>query len=155
MDVKTFVTRSGKANITCPECNKVRQMNVSRFRKMNKEIRLKCTCTCNHVFTIVLERRQHIRIEVDLKGNLNYNNQKIPVRVTDVSRVGMKIRCHQKLDIKLGEKLLVNFILDDITKSRITKEVIVKTINPFFVGTAFVSSDHYDKFGNYILFKNS
>jgi hypothetical protein len=52
----------------------------------------------------------------------------------------------------VGEKLLVEFQLDDRTKSQLKKEVVVRTITPQFVGTEFVSDNFYENaLGFYLL----
>lgn len=153
MAPKVFVTKTGKANITCPQCGKVKQMDAARFNSVKKEIKLKCTCTCKNVFPITLERRQHVRKPVDLKGVLLWKETKTPIRIEDVSRIGLKVVTSTPLKIAPETKVTLRFILDDVWKSKIAKEVVVKSVNENVLGMAFVSPDHYDKFGNYILFQ--
>jgi len=152
MAQKVFVTNSGKANFSCPECGKTRQMDVSRFHNVDKEVKLKCTCTCKHKFSVVLERRKHIRKGVDLEGQILFEKEKYPVKVLDISRLGLKIRTDEILDLNPGDKTVIDFILDDAGSSKVSKEVIVRTVNETDIGTEFSSHDHYDKLGTYILF---
>lgn len=152
MAQKVFVSKSGKANFSCPECGKTKQLDVSRFHDLNKEVKLKCTCTCKHKFSVILERRKHIRKDVDLDGDIILEGEKYPIKVLDISRLGLKIRTDEVLDINPGDKTIIDFILDDAGSSRVSKEVIVRTTNENTIGIEFSSHDHYDKLGTYILF---
>jgi hypothetical protein len=152
MAQKIFMTKSGKATIICPECGKVKQMDVSKFTDVNKSVNLKVTCACGHRFPIMLERRLHIRKNVDLKGHMVVKHKSYGIKVLDMSRLGLKIRIEKALDIQKGEKILINFILDDPGESRVEKEVLVKKVSGTDIGVEFISQDHYDKFGPYLLF---
>jgi len=149
---KIFITRSGKANITCAQCGKVSGTDVSKFKHTDKAVNLKVTCACGHKFSVILERRLHIRKGVDLKGTLTFKDKKYGMKIFDISRMGLKLRTEIILAIQEGERLVIDFILDDFGKSRVEKEVIVKKTNGTDIGVEFTSHNHYDKFGPYILF---
>ncbi|NOX34375.1 MAG: PilZ domain-containing protein [Deltaproteobacteria bacterium] len=152
MTQKAFLTKSGKANFSCPECGKTRQMDVSRFTNVEKEVKLKCTCTCRHVFSVVIERRMHIRKKVDLSGALLFGNKRHPVKVVDISRLGLKLRTKGLPDLNPGDRVVIEFTLDDAWNSLVSKEVNIKKINQKDIGVEFSSRDHYDKLGTYLLF---
>lgn len=152
MAQKVFITKSGKANITCPECGKIRAMDVSRFANVDKTVSLKVTCTCGHSFSVMLERRLHIRNDVNLCGQTIFKDEKYEFKILDISRRGLKIKTGKAMDIQKGEKLVIDFILDDPGQSSVQKEVIVRKVNGIDIGVEFTSSDHYDKFGPYLLF---
>jgi len=152
MAQKVFITRSGKASFSCPECGKTKQLDVSRYNTVDKEVKLKYTCTCKHIFSVILERRKYIRKKVDLPGVLILGNKKYPVNVIDITRAGLKIRTKGLLELHLQDKVVLEFILDDPGGSKVSKEAIIKKINQMNIGVEFFSQDHYDKFGAYILF---
>lgn len=149
---KTFVTKNGKANFLCPACGRSKHMDVSKYGDIKKEVRLKCTCACKHVFSVTLERRRHVRKAVNLKGNISFGKLSQPVRIVDVSRLGLKIRAENELVFTVEDKVIVDFVLDDVHHSKVSKEMIVKIIHGKEAGLKFTSGDHYDKFGNYILY---
>jgi len=152
MAQKVFITRSGNASFSCPECGKIKQLDVSRYNTVDKEVKLRYTCTCKHVFSVILERRKHIRKKVDLPGTLILMNKKYPINVTDISRIGLKIRTKGLLDLHLKDKVVIEFVLDDPGGSKVSKEVIIKKMKQTNIGVEFCSQNHYDKFGAYILF---
>jgi len=153
---KVFVTKKGNANFTCPECSNIKQMDVSKFCNIDKKVTLKVTCSkCKHKFSVGLERRQHVRKTVALDGFLNIKNNKISVKIIDISRLGLKIKTTAKLDLNIGDKLILDFVLDDVTHSKVSKEVMIKKMNEREIGVQFLSLDHYDKLGSYLLFQFS
>jgi len=149
---KVFVTQDNKAKVICPECGKVRQMDVSKFSNYEKEVRLKCTCVCKHSFGILLERRKHIRRAVNLAGTLTVDSTELPVTITDISRRGLKVMLDEPVDLSVNDKVILNFVLDDAGNSHVRKEVIVRKVMDTQIGVEFLSQDHYDKLGPYLLF---
>ena len=152
MTPKIFLTKSGKAGLLCPECGKTKLMDIERFSHRDKEIRLKITCKCSHIFSVILERRKHVRIGVNLPGVLIAGKKKYSMVIIDISRMGLKIRTEKVLDLNLDDKVIIQFILDDVGKSRISKEVVIKKIDQQHISVVFLSQEHYDKFGVYLLF---
>lgn len=152
MTQKVFVTKNGKANVSCPGCGKVKPMDVSRFKTMDQKVKLKCTCSCKTIFPIELERRQHIRKPVSLNGELLFGDKLAPIIVVDVSRLGLKLKTRNPFKLVKDDKITVKFTLDDVGKSRVSKEAEIKSVTADSLGVAFTSTDHYDKFGHYILF---
>ncbi len=149
---KVFITRSGSASFACPECGKIRRLDVSRYNAEEKEVKLKYTCTCGHIFSVILERRKHVRRKVDLPGVLIMGEKKYPVNVIDISRMGLKIKTRRILDLHPEDKAVVAFTLDDVGESRVSKDVVIRKINQAAVSVEFLSHEHYDKFGPYLLF---
>lgn len=149
---KIFYRNNGKIDIKCPKCGKSGQMDISKYVKMDKALNFKAACKCKHVFSISIERRRHIRKLVNLKGVLIQESQHYPVRVLDISKLGMRILTERGLNIMEGERLSVKFILDDPRRSEVSKEIVVRRKQGRDIGCEFVSHEHYDDFGKYLLF---
>jgi hypothetical protein len=152
MGLKVFMNKNKMVTISCPKCKEIRQMDVSKYYDVDTEVKLKYACTCKHKMSVILERRQHAREEISLEGHIVRNLKKYAMLVVDISRFGLKIKHIEKLELKVGEKIHVEFTLDDLKQSRIYKGVIVRTISSEEIGVQFESSDHYDKLGPYLLF---
>jgi hypothetical protein len=152
---KVFMTSSGKVNLACPACGKVKQADVSQFKNTNQKVKLNCTCACKHKFSVILERRRHIRKDVNLVGNLVFDHQTCPVKIVDISRTGLKVKAIQVLKLNPGDKAVIHFTLDDPSGSKVSKQVIIRKINQKEIGVEFLSKDHYDPYGAYILFHSS
>lgn len=61
--------------------------------------------------------------------------------VRDLSRSGLKLELEKEGELKVGDKLVVEFKLDNPQKTAIKKEVLVKTTFGNYVGTEFCSRD--------------
>jgi hypothetical protein len=49
--------------------------------------------------------------------------------------------------------LVVEILLDDPQASLVRKEVVVRSVSGHLLGVEFVSTDHYDKLGPYLLYR--
>ena len=74
------------------------------------------------------------------------------MEILDLSRSGLRMEINTDAEIKVGDILKLQFTLDDKQNSEVTKEVIVRSISGHSLGTEFLSLDHYDKLGSYLLF---
>ncbi len=152
MAEKIFLTKNAEAVVLCPECGKTKMMNFDRFLDIDKEIKLKVTCKCSHVFSVILERRKYFRKQVDLKGGLINGNENYSISIIDISRTGLKLRTKEALDLNPDDKVVIEFTLDDASRSKISKDGIIRKIAKKYIGVEFLSQSHYDKFGQYLLY---
>lgn len=152
MTQRIFLTKSGTANSACPECGELQTLDVSKYQNIEKEVRLKCTCKCKHVFPVILERREHVRKEVLFPGVIFLKRKQRPVTIVNISRFGLQIRISRALNITSGDRVNIEFTLDDATRSRVRKKMIVRNIVENKIGMEFVDRNHYDKLGSYLLF---
>lgn len=158
---KIFVTSDNRATLVCNACGNRQRRDVSRFTGLQQEVRLKWRCTCGEVNRVVLERRNFIRIIVNLRGTFSFYSQDgrfsmAPMVVVNLSRGGLQFKreaYRRTHPFQEGDHLTVQFDLDDKNKSSITREVVVSTIRKDgTVGAEFLSKEHYDPLGTYIAF---
>ncbi|MCP3874362.1 MAG: hypothetical protein GY699_14560 [Desulfobacteraceae bacterium] len=159
MTQKLFVDKNNIIHVTCPKCGNERDKDVSLYLNLSLDqaIQFRYNCPCGHKFSLLIERRQYIRKSVNLKGVLICNRHKykilvLDILIMDISRYGLKIKLIDKLNIEKGQKVVIEFQLNDKLKSNVTKEAIIKNVIFPSIGVEFLSFDHYDKFGKYILF---
>ncbi len=138
-----YVGSDNKVALACPGCEKAKVVDVSKYLKssgsVNLTYRFRCDdCECGHkdcneclhnecsqgyVNTVKLERRVHIRKDTMLPGKLTLNSDDhLPVQVLDLSRTGARIRVSSPITVKLGQKVIIDFQLDDRKKTAIQKE---------------------------------
>lgn len=149
MTEKVFITEQDKATIICPECKLSTTTDASKYKKINKEVRLKINCTCGHSYSILLERRNQFRRETNLPGKYilrssSGTEKKGSLTVRNISRGGLKLELKLMPPIKPGSRLSVEFNLDDRHETLIRKDVIVKVIIDPVVGAEFSSFDSSD-----------
>jgi predicted DNA-binding antitoxin AbrB/MazE fold protein len=153
MAIKIFVTSDKMATFPCPECGKSYKKDVSKFIDHETQVKLKYRCKCKNSFSVVLERRRSIRKNVDFRGYLLNKQQRIPLTVIDISQHGMKIKILEKLPLKEGQKIQIEFSLDDSKKSMVSKTVQVNKIMPSLtLGCEFMEQVHYGDLGKFFLF---
>ncbi len=140
------------AMIICPKCKESKNENVSEHIDCNETVKLEQKCSCGYVHSVILERRKRYRKTTNLPGVFNYivagkQAAKGSITVKDISRAGICFTLleNAKQSFAVGDKLIVEFHLDNALKSLIKKDVIIKYIRGSYVGTEFCSVDLYDK----------
>jgi len=93
------------------------------------------------------EKRRYFRKRVDLNGQ--YRNQLTgspgEVLVEDVSFKGLKMTTIGPSDIKSGDRLSIEFTLDNPRKSRIRREPRARHVDQNRIGIEFINPPAYDK----------
>jgi hypothetical protein len=161
---KIFVKSDNRATLVCDGCGKRHRKDVTRFTRLKQEVRLKWTCPCGAVNRAVLERRHFVRFKVNLSGKFSFYSQDgqfsvTPLVVVDISQGGLQFRRRTGLGnypFREGDQLAVQFDLDDRNRSSIHREVGVRTIREDgSVGAEFLSKEHYDRLGPYLLYHSA
>lgn len=154
---KVFVNKDKMIHLTCPKCGHKRDKDVSKYIVLDQAVQLKYKCPCGNNFSLLLERRRYVRKEVNFDGSLICGKKKysilvLDILVLDISRYGLKIKLIDHFDIEKEQHVIVEFLLDDKTNSKVSKEAVVRNVDLPTIGVEFLSHDHYDKFGAYMLF---
>jgi predicted RNA-binding Zn-ribbon protein involved in translation (DUF1610 family) len=143
---KVFITSKNTATFVCPECGNSTVADVTKYAALDSAVTVKCTCNCGHLFKVSLEKRRQYRKTTDLPGMYYYSMangemDKGIMRVVDISSNGLKLKLNVERKFKGGEKLRVEFHLDDKRHTFINKEVIVRNVHKDLVGTSFASTE--------------
>lgn len=151
---KVFIAKDNTATFVCPECQKSKTANVSKYKNIEKAVRVNFKCPCGHSYSVLLERRKHIRKHLNLSGTFvnKKNSERGTITITDLSRSGLRIKLNFQQNIEPGDTLDLEFTLDDKLRSVVKKEVIVRSVKDLSVGVEFIHSEHFDKLGPYLLF---
>jgi hypothetical protein len=152
MKQTVFVNSENKAIFTCPKCTKAKTVNIANLVNEKKEIKVKCTC--GHVYPVVLERRKFYRKKTNLPGIfiLEQNKKEYSMIVTNLSRYGLEFNSSESEKLKVGDRVGVEFRLDDKTRSLIKKKIIIRKIEEKTIGAEFCFPDEYDKALGFYLF---
>ena len=142
MKQKIFLTGDKLAAIECPKCSKTKLADVSKFKHISRKVKIKVHCPCGHIFPVILERRRHIRKLSNFPGAYYFfipgkGRQKRVMTVKDVSLSGIKLKLNAPPLFKEGDRLTVEFRLDDSKRSLIRKEVRIRKIAALSVGAEF------------------
>ena len=113
---------------------------------------MKCHCPCGRDFSVFLERRVWPRKTTSRPGVLTRVVDGKAVNswalvVEDLSRSGLRIRLvvSDKDALKVGDRAVVRFLLEDNDKSLVMKDVVIRRIDGIHFGAEFVSSNANDE----------
>jgi hypothetical protein len=150
-----FVNGKNKAVFTCPECTKSKTVDTSKFVIEKKKLSIKVKCSCGHIYPVVLERRKYYRKKTNLPGIfiLEQNMKEYSIVVTNISRFGLEFNSSESERLKVGDRIGVEFRLDDKSRSLIRKKIIIRTIEEKKIGAEFCFPDEYDKALGFYLFR--
>ncbi len=157
MEIKIFVNVENMATFICPECNTTKTANVVKYMEYNSKVSINCRCkNCNFRYLAYLERRKYYRKNVNFTGTyIMLENTVIRgnLIVKDISRSGIQFEVPKQVKFKKDAILDIKFILDDVNKSLIKKQIKVISIkkNGYTVGVKYTSLDDYDQLGPYLL----
>jgi len=157
---KVFISSDDTITFKCPKCNKPRTVDVSTYKNLEKAERVKVKCACGNTYYSLIEKRKQFRKRANFPGTFIHIVSDIPrdkgtMIVTDVSRTGLKIKLNSKREFILGDKIIVEFHLDDKNRSLIKKECIIKKIFDLEFGIEFISvhpSDPSDRAIGFYMF---
>ncbi|MFC1887041.1 hypothetical protein ACFLZM_08305 [Thermodesulfobacteriota bacterium] len=177
---RVFLTDEDTANFSCPKCNAYRELNVSKYKKIEKSVRLKYKCQCGHSYSVILERRQGgLRKDTELFGEYTYirSGQAVFKRsliVKDVSKSGIRFQMYQPnvnviqhglssgtdvsvdqetskdITLQVGDQVLIEFRLNDTKKSMIKENGVVRWISGSLVGAQFTDKNPDPALGFYM-----
>jgi hypothetical protein len=152
---RVFLNDREEGTFTCPACSKGVIRNLSAFAQTRTAIRLKCKCSCGNVYRVLVERRRHFRKPVNLMGIFFFQGAKDRptkglARIRDISQSGIQFSINSMPDFEIGDKLIIEFTLDDKEHSRIREEGIVRRIQSNIIGLTFQTTDRYGKLGQYL-----
>ncbi len=164
MTEKVFLADNNTATLVCPECGTSKTVDVSKYKPLDKAVRLKIKCSCGNTYSPTLERREHYRKETNFPGQYintlpGGEQEKGTVTVTDISRTGLRIKFKVEPNFRVGTRFVVEFRLDDKERTLVRKEVIIRRISGLVISAEFCSvssissSDPNDRAIGFYLFQ--
>ena len=152
---RVFLNDRGEGTFICPACEKGVIRDLSPFSESRKAVRLKCKCSCGNVYRVLVERRQHFRKVANLVGMFTFRDAnarptKGLIKIRDISKSGIQFSVNSMPEFKVGDRLTIEFTLDDEDRSQICEEGIVQRIQSNVIGLSFKTTDHYGKLGQYL-----
>ena len=133
-DVMTF---------TCSRCSQTGSVNIQEYFHQNHSMEIEYQCECGHLFKTAVERRRHNRKAVKFSGWYNYSNEiqlepgvvagkfvgKGKMTVVNLSVSGFKLKLKKKEDLKINDRLQVEFNLKDYQQTMIRETATIKNIH--------------------------
>lgn len=155
---KSFVTRESTATITCPKCNKSRNIEASKYR--NRKHTIKVRCSCRYQFAVLLDYRKSYRKETNLEGTYIMVPPAVGkgrLNVLNISRNGIGFTVGFSVSgshpLVPGQKVRVTFQLDNKKQTDIEKVVTIKNVQGHYIGGEFDDTKAFEKdLGFYLRF---
>jgi hypothetical protein len=135
---KAYVRPDNTAVVTCLHCSRQKVILADSFKGHKHKLKFKCVC--QNVFTVNLEFRNNIRKKTRLRGTYINHSQKDSVgtfAVINISVTGLGFTSQDSINFKEGDKLTLEFTLDDERKTEISKDVFVRYICQELIGCEF------------------
>lgn len=162
---KVYLEDNNVVTVSCPQCKKTREIDATPYLKkeglVQLSFRFKCnSCDCGHkdcneckgsdcsnghsnIF--ILERRKFYRKKVNLSGSIIGNRGKrYSIRVHDLSRTGLKLEVLTPHAFQVDRKILVEFFLDDVKETQISKQVVIRKTDDKVVDGEFLTTESFD-----------
>jgi len=144
-----FPTESNTVTLICPQCKKSKTADVSKFINKTRTLKINSTCSCGHKWVSIVEKRRQYRKAVDLSGTFDLlKDDKVVdrggMKVVDLSFNGVKMKVNVHRNLQVGDRLNIEFHLDDEQHTLMKKRVIIRNKSGQFIGATFRSSDPYD-----------
>jgi PAS domain S-box-containing protein len=148
-----FPRDDGLVLLTCPRCGFQESVSMDQLGRMGNAVSV--TCTCQKLFSAVLEKRRAFRKSVQLSGFFSLKGDLGPTQgdgsiwgsmvVKDLSKAGLRFSSDRAGLLHEGDLLMVRFNLDNTNQALIHKSarVISTSVNKE-VGCRFEGADSYD-----------
>ena len=151
---KVIPSQDDTATVMCPYCGFCGDVNAEKFK--NRVDPLEIRCQCRSTFAVSFEFRKKPRKERHLQGccsRLPACKEWIKILVKDISRTGIGFTTVTTHNFRKGDKVRLEFTLDDTGRSEVTKTAIVRwTGKANRIGCEFCDPTHFDKGDNALRF---
>jgi len=155
MEQKVIIDNLDTARLACPECNRIKNLQVSEYKLFKRHTRIKYHCSCGHIYCAILEKKLPQQQDTMLagtftsKGKLRYSGKMI-IKKLNSKGITLKTNIEQKL--LPGINLMLEFVLDDAKQSIVKKQVRVLAKNGKYLSAEFTATEHMDNLGPYLFF---
>jgi c-di-GMP-binding flagellar brake protein YcgR len=93
----------------------------------------------------ILERRKFFRKKVNLSGSIiGDSGKRYSIRVRDLSRTGLRMEVLTPHAFQVDERILVEFFLDDVKETQISKGVVIRKADDKVVDGEFLATESFD-----------
>lgn len=134
--VKIHVRDDHTATLVCPACGSIRQIAADRFRQTRHTVKVQCRC--QQTFEVLFDFRRHYRKQVNLTGTYQIvGGGGGLITLNNVSRSGVGFTVSGLHRIEKGQRLQIEFNLNDKKKTFLKKLALVKSVRQNQIGCQF------------------
>lgn len=142
--VRVCLNKEKKGFITCRNCGITRIIDVSKHSDIiEKPVIAKCNC--GMMYKIIFERKFH-RMKTSIPATLHHANglhspNQVLITSLSVGDVGFLTSCN---NIKVNQRYMLDFVLDDQTQQALSKVIIIRRVSGYDIGAEFQDLETYD-----------
>ena len=141
---RAFVAEDGTVAFVCPNCGMSRNVPVVGFRGNKHSIKIRCRC--QQIFTIALDFRKSHRKPTKLNGFYEITSGGGGrAEISDLSREGLGFMVSGIHNVRVGQKILINFALDDKNNTLLQKTAVVRSVDRNRIGCEFKKDQAFEK----------
>ena len=140
---KVWIGDDNKGTINCPKCAFGINIDATKFKNTQRE--LKAKCKCGGIFQFTIEFRRKYRRDVMLPGEYSILGKKGDIIIRDLSMSGIRFETFILPPISADDTLEVTFKLDNPSRKKIRKKVKVIWVDGHKVGAKFIERNLYEK----------
>ena len=147
--VKTYIGEDNTVTIRCAVCGRKKTIEATEYKTTSRQLPVKCKC--GHSFTVSFEWRKSYRKQVTLVGEYikdKGSDREVGEMVVEDIRWdgiilenlgmgGLAFQTNNRNSLKQGDIIQVKFTLDDVPKSQVTRNVVVKSADGHMVRAEF------------------
>lgn len=153
--IKLFVHDKPSALLVCPVCGFVRELDVSKYPHLGGKT-VNARCRCNSVLSISFDFRNQIRRQVMLDGSFTIlepgmDDTSGSITIHNISKKGIGFSVLGGYEPMVGQRVHLEFHLDDRKHSLVEKDCIVRSVRGDVVGCEFENDDLGTALGFYLL----
>jgi hypothetical protein len=137
-----------KTYITCPKCTQTMPVDFHNNPNLLDKFIVGYKCKCGNTGKIKLEKRGSYRKTVNLSGQIKKDIKPLgSVVIKDLSKNGCKFEANPLTNLQVGDRLEIEFRLDNKNNSLIRQKGIIRNSNGYQYGFDFIKSDYqeYDR----------
>lgn len=131
---RVFVNKNNRVSIMCPDCGELQTIDVAKYLDNTRLVKVECKCGC--MFTIQLEFEKTDLKNTNLVGEYSKTDQdqgKKRMIVENISEADIGFIPDKNHNIKKGDVICVEFVMDDEQNSLIVEEVIVRQVQSRYI----------------------
>ncbi len=144
---RAFIRADNSAAFDCPNCGKTGIIKLETQVKSSTPIRARYRCPCGRSHVVFLEKRAHVRREVELAAELVVGSTRQAITIRNLSRFGLMFEQGDGIELKVGDRAVVEFQLEHAERTPFVKRITVRHVSPSQVGAEFTANGrrpHYD-----------
>ena len=134
-----FADKKGMVYLNCPSCRHIRVQPVDQFFNMPQPLQVSCTCW--NTYEVQIEFRKSFRKKTTLEG---FYARLVPpgsfekITITDISMGGCRFLACDRHHLKKGDLVELVFNLDNTSRTKITKEAMICSLDKWSIGCRFL-----------------